>query len=170
MVLPLVLDLAAVPASEELARGEAEFIRGNAHCDAREFAEALACYDRAAAFGYEDHVMWNNRGVALDGLGQHEDAIDAYTRFLKRKPAYEIAAYNLGNAFAQLGQFEEAVVAYDRALAIKPIYADALYDKALVLARMGRGKGAWQGDESPLRADSADAGARNRKGQRLEEV
>src|SRR5437879_7252363 len=86
MVLPLVLDLAAVPASEDLARGEAEFLRGNAHCDAREFAEALACYDRAAAFGYEDHVMWNNRGVALDGLGRHEDAIDAYTRPMQRSP------------------------------------------------------------------------------------
>src|SRR5437867_472460 len=143
MVLPLVLDLAAVPASEDLARGEAEFLRGNTHCDAREFVEALACYDRAAAFGYEDHVMWNNRGVALDGLGRHEDAIDAYTRAMRRSPTYEVAAYNLGNAFAQLGQFEEAVVAYDRALAIKPDYADALYDKALVLARMGRGKAAW---------------------------
>src|SRR5256712_6600749 len=103
--------------------------------------------------------MWNNRGVALDGLGQHEDAIDAYTRAMQRSPTYEIAAYNLGNAFAQLGQFEEAVVAYDRALAIKPVYADALYDKALVLARMGRGKAACDRVEPPVRAGSADAGA-----------
>src|SRR5439155_1381265 len=94
----------------------------------------------AAAFGYEDHVMWNNRGVALDGLGRHEDAIQAYTRAMQRNSAYEIAAYNLGNAFAQLGQFDEALVAYDRALAINPSYPDALYDKALVLARLGRTK------------------------------
>src|SRR3989442_13556033 len=114
--------------------------------------------------------MWSTGGVPLDGLGQHEDAIDAYTRAMQRSTTYEIAAYNLGNAFAQLGQFEEAVVAYDRALAIKPVYADALYDKALVLARMGRGKAAWQGDESPVRAGSPNAVARTRKGQLLQEV
>src|SRR5947209_10271498 len=135
MALPLAVALATVPATEDLARGEAEFLRGNAHCDAREFADALDCYERAAAFGYEDHVMWNNRGVALDGLGRHEDAIQAYTRAMQRNPAYEIAAYNHGNAFAQLGQFEEALVAYDCALAIMPAYAYALYDKSRVLAR-----------------------------------
>src|SRR5213596_3765769 len=123
MALPLAFAISVVPAKADLARGEAEYLRGNAHCDAREFSDALASYDRAAAFGYEDHVMWNNRGVALDGLGQHEDAINAYTRAMKRSPTYEVAAYNL-------------------ALAIKPDYADALYDKALVLARMGRGKAA----------------------------
>src|SRR2546428_10464830 len=168
MILSLVLDLAAVPASEDLARGEAEFLRGNAHCDAREVAEALACYDRAAAFGYEDHVMWNNRGVALDGLGQHEDAVAADTRAMQRSPTYDIAAYNLGNAFAQLGQFEEAVVAYDRALAIKPDYADALYDKALVLARLGRARPSLQAYEALVRADSGHVVAWTRKGPLLE--
>src|SRR5213596_4055184 len=117
MRLPLAVALATVPLAQDPARGEAEFLRGNAHCDAREFADALGCYERAAAFGYEDHVIWNNRGVALDGLGRHEDSIQAYTRALQRNPKYEIAAYNLRNAFAQLGQFEEALVAYDRALA-----------------------------------------------------
>src|SRR5436309_331672 len=141
MVVPLALALATVPPMADLARGEAEFLRGNAHCDAREFSDALLSYDRAAAFGYADPVMWNNRGVALDGLGRHEDAIQAYTRALQHNPTYEIAAYNLGNAFAQLGQFEEALVAYDRALAIKPAYADALYDKALAINP--RYKQAW---------------------------
>src|SRR5437867_5954243 len=157
MVVPLALALATVPRMADLARGEAEFLRGNAHCDAREFSDALVSYDRAAAFGYEDPVMWNNRGVALVGLGRHEDAIQAYTRALQRNPTYQIAAYNLGNAFAQLGQFEEALVAYDRALAIKPAYADALYDKALVLARLGRAKPSLQAYEALVRTDSANA-------------
>src|SRR5213083_2591100 len=170
MALPLAVALATVAATEDLARGEAEFLRGNAHCDVREFADALACYERAAAFGYEDHVMWNNRGVALDGLGRHEDAIQAYTRAMQRNSAYEIAAYNLGNAFAQLGQFDEALVAYDRALAINPSYPDALYDKALVLARLGRTKPALQAYEVLLRTDAANVVAWTRKGQLLEEL
>src|SRR2546428_11116030 len=104
MALPLAFAISALPAKADLARGEAEFLRGNAHCDAREFSDALVSYDRAAAFGYADPVMWNNRGGALDGLGRHEDAIQASTRALQRNPTYEIAAYNLGNAIAQLAQ------------------------------------------------------------------
>src|SRR2546427_4364963 len=170
MALPLAFAISAVPAKADLARGEAEFLRGNAHCDAREFSDALASYDRAAAFGYEDHVMWNNRGVALDGLGRHEDSIQAYTRALQRNPKYEIAAYNLGNAFAQLGQFEEALVAYDRALAINPAYADALYDKALVLARLGRAPPSLQVYQALVRPDSGKTVASKPKVQLLEEL
>src|SRR5437899_11047859 len=162
MALPLAFAISAVPAKADLARGEAEFLRGNAHCDAREFSDALASYDRAAAFGYEDYVVWNGCGVALDGLGRHEDEIQAVTRALQRNPRYEIAAYNLGNAFAQLGQFEEALVAYDRALAIKPAYADALYDKALVLARLGRAQPSLKTYGDLVRADPATAGAPTR--------
>src|SRR2546421_6763784 len=169
MALPLAVALATVPASEDLARGEAEFLRGNAHCDARDFADALECYERAAALGYEDRVMWNRRGVALDGLGRHEDAIQAYTRAMQRNSAYEIAAYNLGNAYAQLGQFDEALVAYDRALAIKPDYPDALFDKAMVLARLGRAKPALQAYEALVRSDAANAVAWSKRGEFLEE-
>src|SRR2546428_369509 len=137
MALPLAFAISVVPAKADLARGEAEYLRGNAHCDAREFSDALASYDRAAAFGYEDHVMWNNRGVALDGLGRHEDAIQAYTRALQRNPKYEIAAYNLGNAFAQLGQFEEALVAYDRAIATDPNNEEAWNNKGFTFFMLG---------------------------------
>src|SRR5256884_354425 len=137
MALPLAFAISVVPAKADLARGEAEYLRGNAHCDAREFSEALASYDRAAAFGYEDHVMWNNRGVALDGLGRHEDSIQAYTRALQRNPKYEIAAYNLGNAFAQLGQFEEAVDAYDRAIAADPNNEEAWNNKGFTFFMLG---------------------------------
>src|SRR5438046_10717086 len=114
--------------------------------------------------------MWNNRGVALDGLGRHEDAIAAYTRAMQRNAAYEIAAYNLGNAYAQLGQFDEALVAYDCALAIKPDYPDALFDKAMVLARLGRAKPAPQAYEAPVRSAGANAVAWSKPGEFLAEL
>src|SRR5438094_419620 len=156
MALPLAFAIAAAPAKADLARGEAEFLRGNAHCDAREFSDALASYDRAAAFGYEDHVMWNNRGVALDGLGRHEDSIQAYTRALQRNPKYEIAAYNLGNAFAQLGQFEEALVAYEKALAINPRYKQAWYNKGYTFHGINRLEEAVTAYEKAIEMDRGD--------------
>src|SRR2546422_766311 len=152
MVVPLALALATVPPMADLARGEAEFLRGNAHCDAREFSDALVSYDRAAAFGYADPVMWNNRGVALDGLGRHEDAIQAYTRALQRNPTYEIAAYNaataqdahdgdawtgLGDALYALERYEEAVEAYDRAIAADPNNEEAWNNKGFTFFMLG---------------------------------
>src|SRR5439155_881756 len=145
MVLPLVLDLAAVPASEDLARGEAEFLRGNTHCDAREFVEALACYDRAAAFGYEDHVMWNNRGVArddsanavawarkgqlLEELNKFEAAVDAYKAATSADANDGTAWTGLGDALYALERYEEAVEAYDRAIAVDPRNEEAWNNK-----------------------------------------
>ena len=134
---PFLLPALAAPAGD-LAAGEAAFLEGNALCDARRYAEALPHYDRAIAFGYEDHVIWNNKGVALDSLGRHEEAVDAYEEALRRRPMYEIAWYNLGNAYAYLGRLDRALDAYDRALEIRPGYPEALTDKALAPARLGR--------------------------------
>src|SRR5439155_230374 len=130
MVFPLAVALATVPATEDLARGEAEFLRGNVHCDAREFAEAVACYERAAKFGYDDHVMWNNRGVALDGLGRHEDAIVAY-------PADADAWTGLGDSLYALERYEEAVEAYDRAIAADPDNEEAWNNKGFTFFMLG---------------------------------
>ena len=79
--LPLfaVLDVAvAEDRSVALARAEEEFLRGNELCDAKRFDEALGHYDRAIEFGLVDHVVWNNKGVALDSVGRHEDARGAH--------------------------------------------------------------------------------------------
>src|SRR5205807_3439102 len=125
----------------------------NAHCDARELAASLARSEWAATSGYDEPVLWNNRGVALDALGRSEEAIEAYTRAMRRNPAYDVAAYNLGNAYAKLGRLDEALVAYDRALAIRADHSDALFDKALVLARLGKKRSALQVYELLVRTD-----------------
>src|SRR5207247_10841753 len=64
MVFPLAVAMATVPAAEELARGEAEFLRGNVHCHSSEVAEAVACYERAAGDAWDADVWWNRRVLA----------------------------------------------------------------------------------------------------------
>src|SRR2546426_12785357 len=100
MVVPLALALATVPPMADLARGEAEFLRGNAHCDAREFSDALVSYDRAAAFGYADPnngEAWNNKGFTFFMLGIHEEALACYEQALAINPRYKQAWYNKGS-------------------------------------------------------------------------
>ena len=66
--LPLfaVLDVAVTEErSVALARAEEEFLKGNELCDVKNFGDALGHYDRAIELGLRDHVVWNNKGVAL---------------------------------------------------------------------------------------------------------
>ena len=106
---------------KDVTRGEAEFLRANDLCDVRRYEDALAAYDRAVALGFQDHVVWNNRGVALDGLGRGEEAVASYEECLSREADYEIGWYNLGNARAHLGDYAGALAAYDRALALRQV-------------------------------------------------
>src|SRR2546428_214794 len=143
MVLPLVLDLAAVPASEDLARGEAEFLRGDTHCDAREVVEALACYERAAAFGFEDHGLWNKRRGApdrpglLEELNKFEAAVDAYKAATSADANDGTAWTGLGDALYALERYEEAVEAYDRAIAVDPRNEEAWNNKGFTFFMLG---------------------------------
>src|SRR5438445_6555267 len=106
--LPLfaVLDVAVTEdRSVALARAEEEFLKGNELCDAKNFADALGHYDRAIELGLRDHVVWNNKGVALDSIGRHEDALSCYDRSIAANPAYEIAWYYAGNALPILAPY-----------------------------------------------------------------
>src|SRR5438552_4074067 len=175
MALPLAVALATVPATEDLARGEAEFLRGNAHCDAREFADALARYERAAAFGYEDHVMWNNRGDALDGLAspqgaaawtglgdswyaleRYEEAVEAYDRAIAADPNSEEAWNNKGFTFFMLGIHEEALSCYEKALAINPTYKQTWYNKGYTFHGINRLEEAVTAYEKAIELDRGD--------------
>jgi len=106
--------------SVSLARAEEEFLKGNELCDAKRFTEALARYDRAIELGLRDHVVWNNKGVALDSVGRHEDALGCYDKSLAADRSYVIAWYHRRNAYSYLSQHERAVECYDRALELKP--------------------------------------------------
>jgi tetratricopeptide (TPR) repeat protein len=61
-----------------------------------------------------------SRGVALDNLGQYEDAIASYDKAIEIKPDYYEAWNNRGNALGDLGRFEDAIASFDKAIEIKP--------------------------------------------------
>src|SRR3989304_7372389 len=80
---PSLAFVAAVEVGEKavaLARAEEEFLKGNELCDAKRFEDAVVRYDRAIEVGLRDHVVWNNKGVALASLGRHEEAVACYEK------------------------------------------------------------------------------------------
>ena len=81
---------------------------------------------------------WNNKGIALENLGQYEEAIKAYDKALLVEPEFSFVWNNKGRILHELGQYEEAIKAFDKALLIDPEYSNAWNNKGIALGVLGR--------------------------------
>jgi tetratricopeptide (TPR) repeat protein len=99
---------------------------GNAHCRLQAFESAVACYDEALALrsGLDASAHYN-RGIALQHLRRHVEAIASYDTVIAAKPEHAAAHNNRGSALNELGQYAAAIASHDRALALEPGNADA---------------------------------------------
>jgi tetratricopeptide (TPR) repeat protein len=80
-------------------------------------------YDKALAINPHYDLALNNKGVALDNLGNHTGAILYYDKALTINPKYEDALYNKGYDLAALGNHTGAIEHFDKALVIDPHHA-----------------------------------------------
>ncbi len=94
--------------------------KGCAHCEAEEFADAVAAFDRAIALDANYCRAWNNRANALCGQKKYAEALAAYDRAVAIQPAYHQAWFNRGLLLAEMMAYGNAIESYDRALAIDP--------------------------------------------------
>src|SRR4051794_20347905 len=79
---------------------------------------------------------WHLLGVALSGLGKHEEAIDSLKRALALSPG-AACWNNLGEAQRARGDLPEALACVTRALALAPHLPEAHYNRGNILKTMG---------------------------------
>ena len=80
---------------------------------------------------------WSNKGMALDELGKHSEAIVCFNQALEINPKYEGAWNSKGLALKKLGNLEEAIVCFNQALEINPRYEGAWNSKGNALGYLG---------------------------------
>jgi len=85
---------------------------------------------------------WFEKGVALDGLGRHEEALDAYNKAIEIDPQFTEAWYGKGFALGRLDRDEEALDAFNKVIEIDPQFTEAWYGKGFVLGELERYKDA----------------------------
>ena len=77
-------------------------------------------------------------GVALQGQGKLQQAIQVFNKAIHLKSDYPEAYYNRGNILTKLGQLEETLASYDQAIQLKPDYAQAYNNRGNALTELGQ--------------------------------
>jgi predicted O-linked N-acetylglucosamine transferase (SPINDLY family) len=81
---------------------------------------------------------WCDRGVVLDALGRHDEALASYERALQADPGFRGARFNLGVGLERLQRYAEAAECYQAVLALQEDHIGALVNLGNVLCRLGR--------------------------------
>jgi tetratricopeptide (TPR) repeat protein/tRNA A-37 threonylcarbamoyl transferase component Bud32 len=116
--------------------------------------------------GLEDWE-WVFKGISLDSIGRHEEAIQCYDKALVLDPRNTDSWNNKGNSLHSLGRHEEAILCFDRALEIKPDEADAWNNKGNGLDSLDRYEEAIRCFEKALDLNPRFAAAWSNKGNSL---
>jgi tetratricopeptide (TPR) repeat protein len=87
---------------------------------------------------YLKSISFYNRGIACDGLGRYQEAIEAYRQAIRIKPDYAEAYCGLGLAHYKLSRYQDAIESYKQAIRIKPNYVEAHCNLGLAYDKLGR--------------------------------
>jgi len=85
----------------------------------------------------ESSSYWNSKGIILDRMGKHKDAIDCFEKARSISPDDFDVITNIGISFDKLGKPEEALNFYDLALK-KQEDTKTLYNKGISLSKIGK--------------------------------
>ena len=96
---------------------------GNAHYHRREYAVAIACYDRSVALDPSAHATYTNRAAARLARGDASGALDDADAALARHPGWVKGHYRRGACLMALERYDEATRAYRAGLEVDPTNA-----------------------------------------------
>jgi superkiller protein 3 len=102
-------------------RGDAFFLKGEAHFHQGDYPAAVEAYQKAIDRGLHDHAVekvYTHMGVAYTNLKQYEQAHESFQNALDRDPAYTDAWRNMGINYRRRGQPEKAEECYLKAISI----------------------------------------------------
>lgn len=93
--------------------------------------KAVEVYDKILKISSNDPVVWNNKGVALDGLGMHILAVKCYEKAIIIRDTYVDAWFNFAYSQYRMKQFQKAIESLRKLLRLKPDHSDGnkLLDK-----------------------------------------
>ena len=115
--------------------------QGQRAMESGDFQRAQAAYGRAIEAGSENPIVFANRCIANDALGQHQEAVGDCTRAielaeetedsLEGYSAHEVLN-NRGVAYLNLRELDEALEDFEAAIELEPEYAEAYANRGRI--------------------------------------
>ena len=122
-----------------LARGAARVVLGANVVASDDFGEALAYYDQNIDHHNPDALALYRRGVALEGLGRTDEALENFTQAIGLDPRRSFTYLDRGVLLAtRTRAFERAIDDFNRALELEPRNFTALIARGSAYNRLGR--------------------------------
>jgi serine/threonine protein kinase/lipoprotein NlpI len=140
--------------------------RGLARLELKQHAAALGDFDRARDLGANDAIISTGRGIALEGLGRHDEADAAFAQGFARAEADSLPAptrARLAWAYGFAISARDAVrarAAFGDALRFDPRNAQAFYGRAMIAMGRGEDAGALRDFDRAIEADPSRNEAR----------
>ncbi len=100
-------------------RAIAYYNRGNAKDELGQHQAAIADYDKAIQFNFDDARVYSNRGNVKNSLGKHQAAIADFDKAIQLNPDDAEPYNNRGGAKFRLGDLQAAIADYDKAIQLK---------------------------------------------------
>ena len=132
---------------------EALLVLADCHTCDENLDAALDIYDKVMALEPAIAEVHNNRGLILERLGRHADALASYDKALALDASLSDAHVNRGNALHQLQRHDAALNAYDAALALAPDAAAAWLGRGNALHELKRYDAALAAFDEALKRD-----------------
>lgn len=114
-----------------------DFVEGLVLFHSGFFSEAIECFKRNLAAGFEDEKVWRCLVMSYYFLGEFEEALDWVYRWLEVDTQSAVAHYCFGLVLEKLGYFEEAILSYREAIFFEPQEVDYYNYLAYSLLNMG---------------------------------
>ena len=137
--LALAVSIGALELSRRQIGFQRHYLRARSteHYDNRDWPAVLREVQAAVERGiFNPHVLYL-KGYALDGLGRHEEAAEAFRQSLALAPNAWYAHDGLGHAYLEQGRLRDALTQFQAALALCPGASEIRPNLGLVHLRLG---------------------------------
>ena len=148
-------------------RGYQMQIEGNAEAAMEQFEQAIRNYNLALEYKTNGGSIYFNRAITYSILGQHQNAIEDYTKSIQLQPQQvQKASINRGIAYLKTKQFDLAIQDFNTGLQYNPNDINALLNRGIAWSNLGRKEKALLDIQSVLKMAPSNAEA-NRLMQQL---
>ncbi len=107
----------------------------------------------------QDHIFYNNRGIAYGEKGEHDLAIRDFDKAIELKSDYAEAYNNRGNVYDEKGDFDKAIADFNMAINVKSDYAEAYINRGVAYGKKYMFDESIKNFNTAIKIDQDHAGA-----------